>query len=230
METIRVPRSSFESIKTLEDIKAVKNKFTNVGFGEKARSYEDNIFLRDNVENMVPANINKVSWCAKWTAAELEKLTKAGATQAQINKMAELLPMRTLMQNALKKRGFPVPPDISDLTTSFYNNVIKQSAVGKYFEHVEGNPILYKMNASTLVISSLVDLVPAATAFVNAAMVKSSEINDPQLVQDAKDIQAFINAKALGLPTDGIGVGKASLSPWLIGGVLIVIAFLLLKH
>jgi hypothetical protein len=222
METIQKPSSSAQS-----------KHFTNVGFGEKAKHLEGNIHTAvtvDHVDKVTPS-MNDISRGAKWTPSELERLTKSGATQAQINKLAEALPLRVLMSKALKKRGLPVPPDISDLLNSFYTNVIKTSSVGKHFQYVEGNPIIYKMHASAAVVSSLVDLVPAATNFVNAAMSKESGVNDAQLIQDAKDIKDFINAKAQGLPTENIGVGKtATVSPWIIGGILVILVILAAKY
>lgn len=206
--------------------------FTNVGFGNKARHLEGNIHTAvtvDHVDKVTPS-MNSISKGAKWNPGELDRLTKAGATQAQINKLAEALPLRVLMGNALKKRGLPVPPDISDLLNSFYTNVIKTSPVGKHFQYVEGNPMIYKMHASSAVVASLVDLVPAATNFVNAAMSKESGVNDAQLIQDAKDIKDFINAKAQGLPTENIGVGKtATISPWIIGGIVVIVIIFIAK-
>jgi hypothetical protein len=225
MEAILKP-SYFESTK--RDY----NTFTNIGFGRNARNIEGNIPTAVSVDHAdVKKNpgIAEVSKGAKWTASELMKLTKMGATQKQVNTLAELLPMRSLMEKSLKRGGYPIPPDISDLVKAFYTNIIKNSPIGKNFQFVEGNPILYKLNqnhASASVVGALVDLVPAATQFVNAAMAKSSDLNDPQLVQDAMDIKAFIYAKSNGLPTDNIVMKNMSFNPYVIGAIILGIVIL----
>jgi hypothetical protein len=184
-----------------------------------------------HVENTLKPQILDISQRAKFTESEISKMRHMGANHADLNKIAEILPMRKLMESALRRHGYPVPPEIDDLLIAFYNNVIKKSEVGKHFAYVEGNPILNKMknSASENLVSSLIDIIPAATGFVNAALSKSNPVNDPMLIQDATDVKLFLNAKENGLPVDNIGVMDTAINPWLIAGMIIIIAILVLK-
>jgi hypothetical protein len=239
MEAIQVTPSFFESVKTPSQLENAMSNFTNKGFGNRSRNLEDNCptaIVVDHVTGKINPNICHISGNAKFTMSELDKLRKLNASQAQINTLAEILPMRVLMQKALKRKGYPVPPDISDMAQAFYDNIIKNSPVGKHFAYIEGNPVIYKMSkqnhASQAVVTSLAELVPAITSFVSASYSKSSQINDPQLIQDANDIKAYIAAKQAGMPTDNLPTGTTSMNKGfmvLLGVVVVVVLIKLIK-
>jgi hypothetical protein len=128
-----------------------KNNFVNKGFGGKAYSLEDNgtIYFADaNPKIKVTAAIREVARGAKFTNAELARFKREKTKQQDINKIAEMLPMRVQMQKDLKAAGFPVPVDIQDLTMGYYTNIVKPSPNGKMLSGLEGNPILFKMRAT----------------------------------------------------------------------------------
>jgi hypothetical protein len=231
METLTVPHDYYKSLKSLKDLETAQNTFGGYN------NIEDNIpmsIVVDHITGKVNPKISHISRSARFTENELSKLKNLGATNDQISELSELLPLRTVMENALRRKGMPIPPDLFDLTVSFYENIIKMSEDGKHFAYAEGNPVLYKLkkqnHASSVIVSSLVDIVPAATGFVNSVMGKSSSVNDPQLMQDIADVKAFLYAKSQGMPTDNIAVMNTTINPYLIGTIVILILILVFKH
>jgi hypothetical protein len=231
METLTVPQSFYKSIKTPGDLKNAESIY-----GRK-NNIEDNIPMAvvvDHITGKINPKISHISRGARFSEDELSKLRNLGARNDQISALSELLPCRRVMENALRRKGMPVPPDLFDLTISFYENIIKMSEEGKHFAYVEGNPISYKLqkqnHASSVIVSSLVDIVPAATGFINYAMSQSSSINDPGLLNDIADVKAYLYAKSKGLPTDNIAVGRTSVNPILIGAVVVMILIMVFKR
>jgi hypothetical protein len=142
-----------------------KNNFVNKGFGGKAYSLdyndpndksninqlEDNgvIYFADAAPKVkITSAIREVARGAKFTNGELARFKREKTKQQDINKIAEMLPMRVQMQKDLKAAGFPVPVDIQDLTMGYYTNIVKPSPNGKMLSGLEGNPILFKMRAT----------------------------------------------------------------------------------
>ena len=196
-----------------------RDNFLSVGFKNH---------IEQKTGNLNP-NIRNVSSSSKFSADEITYLSKNHADNSQINAVKSILPARVLMQNALKKKGYPVPPNIIDLTNSFYKNIVKKSEQGKYFEHYEGNPLIRKQFADANVIASTVGIIPAATGFVNYALNNNDPTMDAGLVQDANDISDFINAKTQGIPTDNTVVSSSSINPWFIGALILVIILVFRK-
>jgi hypothetical protein len=208
METPILKRSSTKS-----------NNFLDVGFKNH---------IEQKTGGLNP-NVRAVSACANFNASDIEALKVNHATGDDVNKVKTLLPMRLLMQNALKRKGYPVPSDILALTNSFYNNIVKKTEQGKHFEHAEGNPILYKLHADSNVIAATIDIIPAATNFINYAVSNNNPQLDAQLINDALDIRDYINAKRMALATDNFPVSSFSINPWFVGGIILVIILLFRK-
>ena len=171
-----------------------------------------------------------VSLGAKFTPEEKEMLSKNNADAILTSDLTKVLPYRVAMSNALKKRGYPVPSNIADLTNSFYSNVVKNSTYAKHYQHVEGNPILRKLNshADATVITSLIPIIPAATSYINYATNTNDPTIDAQLIQDAQDIVDFIHAKQNGQATDNLPVGSFAVNYWFIA-IFVVLLILIFK-
>jgi hypothetical protein len=175
-------------------------------------------------------NVRAVSNGSNFTTDEVLFLSKNHADNTQVNTIKDVLPMRILMSNALKRKGLPAPPNIVDLTNSFYKNVVKTCVQGKQFEHAEGNPILYKLHADSSVITATVGIIPAATGFVNFALNNNDPTMDQQLVADANDIRDYINAKTAGVPTDNVAVQQFVINPWFVAALILAIILIFRKH
>jgi len=174
-------------------------------------------------------NIRAVSLGAKFTDKELDTMSKNHADAIVISDLSEILPYRVCMQNALKTKGYPCPPDIFNLTRGFYENIVKKNVNGKHYQHVEGNPILHKLYVDQNVVAATVGIIPAATSFINAATNNTDPTQDAQIIQDSNDIQAFITAKQNGQSTDNLVASNMSLNPWIIGIVVIAILYFMFK-
>lgn len=195
------------------------DNFTDIGFSNH---------IEQKTGGLNPA-VYAVSGNAKFTSADMETLRVNHATGEDVNKIKAVLPMRLAMQNALKRKGYPVPTDIVALTNSFYSNIVKKTEAGKNFQHAEGNPILYKLHADANVIAATVDIIPAATGFINYAISNSDPALDAQLINDAYDIRDYINAKRAGVATDNLPVSKLSVNPWFIAFLVVILIFVFKK-
>ena len=192
------------------------NNFIDVGFGRKA-------------EGLNP-RLSHLAQGAKFTADEKNKLKAHNASPEETEIIKELLPFRVMMQNSLKRKGLPVPPDIIDLAKSFYEHEIKTSKIGKQLSYIEGNPVLYKLHADANVISATLGIVPAASSYVKYAITTNDPSLDNQLINDAQDIIDYINAKSAGIPVENTVVGQQySVNPWLIIGLIILVIIVFRK-
>jgi hypothetical protein len=167
--------------------------------------------------------IRAISKAAQFTANDRAAMANDHADFTAKGKLAQILPARMLMENALRRKGFPVPNNITSLSNSFYNNIVKGSKFGKNFEHVEGNPILYKLHADANVTAAAVAIIPAATSFIAYALANNDPTLDTELTQDAMDITDFINMRKQGIPTDAIPVQNFAINPWFIAFILVLL-------
>lgn len=205
-----------------------QNSFLQTGFGHFDSSGGNvNNFLKtkgNHIEQKTGGlnpRIRAISRAAQFTSEEHAKLANNHADFKATKAVASILPSRILMKKALQRGGYPAPENIIELTNSFYNNIVKNSKNGKFFEHVEGNPLLYKLHADANVIASTVAIIPAATSFINDALSNNDPNRDYELIADAQDIVAFIQMKMSGIPTDAIAVESFAINPWFIASLLL---------